>query len=431
VSAQTTDQLLPRLLLGVGDRPTAQLRSHLELHGPLPELRRSDRDQMIRVVERAGVRGHGGAAFPVAVKLRAVASRRGRKIVLANGAEGEPASKKDRVLLRELPHLVLDGAAVAAGAVGAREAIVAVPEDDDRSLQRLQQALDERATAGLRTDPRFLLCPVPRRYITGQETALINYVNTGLPLPTFQGPRPFEHGVRQHPTLVQNVETLAHLALIARGGAEWFRQVGTEEDPGSALITLSGAVRAPGVYEIEHGMPLADLLAMAGAEHEPTAVLIGGYFGGWLPGELASRVLLARAELAPHGAALGAGVIAVLGSRSCPVAETARVADYLAAEGARQCGPCLNGLAGISETIYLLANGTAPAIAHWDLERWCRELPRRGACAHPDGAVRFISSALRVFAAQFAEHARHGRCERCNNAPMLPAPMQPRYAAAA
>ncbi len=424
------DNPLPRLLLGVGETPTARLDAHLDLHGPLPDLRRRPPSELIETVGSAGLRGRGGAAFPVAMKLRAVSARRGRKIVLANAAEGEPASKKDRVLLRELPHLVLDGAAVAARAVGAREALIAVPESDERSIRSLERAVAERGGAGLRDDPRLTLFATPRRYIAGQESALVNLVNNDVLAPTFGAP-PFTRGVRQLPTLVQNVETLAHLALIARHGARWFRQIGTIEDPGSALVTVSGAVRAPGVYEIEHGTPLTGVLASAGADELPAAVLIGGYFGSWVDPAYIPRLLLSRAELAPHEATLGAGVIVALGRDSCPVAETARVADYFAAEGAGQCGPCVNGLAAIADTIRQLATGTASPGTQRALERWCRELPGRGACGHPDGAVQFVSSALRVFLPEFEDHARHGPCERCAAAPALPTPIWRPYAAAA
>ena len=418
---------LPRLLLGVGDAEPAQLEQHLRLHGVLPDLRRHAPTQLIDEIDAAGLRGHGGAAFPVARKLRAVSSRRGRKVVLANAAEGEPASKKDRVLLRELPHLVLDGAAVAARAVGARDAIIAVPELDDRSIRSLERALDERGRAGLRDEPRTAIALTPKRYITGQESALVNFVTTGIAVPTF-GTRPFERGVDQRPTLVQNAETLSHLALIARHGAAWFREVGTPDDPGSALVTICGAVDAPGVYEIEHGTSLSDLLATAAAEQPIAAVLLGGYFGSWVDGASVPRMLLARRELSSHSATLGAGVIAVLGAGSCGVAESARVADYLAREGAGQCGPCVNGLGAIADTLRGLASGTASGGARRELERWCMELPRRGACAHPDGAVRFVASALRTFEAEFADHARRGPCVRCAARPVLPTPTVDTYA---
>src|ERR1019366_8630987 len=239
--------------------------------------------------------------------------------------------------------------------------------------------------------------------------------------PTF-GPRPFERGVRNRPTLVQNVETLAHLALIARHGADWFRQLGTPRDPGSTLVTISGAVASPGVSEIEHGMPLDELLNTAGVTDELTAVLLGGYFGCWLPATQIPSLRLAPEQLADQGASLGCGVIVALGSAACPVAETTRIADYFAAQSAGQCGPCVNGLRAIADTVQQLATGTAARTARWDLERWTSELPRRGACQYPHGAVRFIASALRVFADEFQDHARRGPCERGSQRPTLPAP---------
>jgi hypothetical protein len=138
------------------------------------------------------------------------------------------------------------------------------------------------------------------------------------------------------------------------------------------------------------------------------------------------RALLAAIRLdrgnGGGGASLGAGVIVALGGSACPVAETMRIADYFAAEGAGQCAPCVNGLGAIADTVQQLATGTAPATAQSDLERWASELPGRGACQHPDGAARFLASALRVFADDFREHARRGRCERCSDAPVLPSP---------
>jgi NADH:ubiquinone oxidoreductase subunit F (NADH-binding) len=429
-SGSLEGNVLPRLLLGVGDGQPARLESHLNLHGPLPDLRRYAPGQLIEQIDSAGLRGRGGASFPVARKLRSVASRRGRKALLANGAEGEPASKKDGVLLRELPHLVLDGIAVAARAADVDEAVLAVPETDERRIRSLERAIDERHRAGLRGEPRISLVLTPKRYIAGQEKALINFVNTGVAAPTF-GARPFERGVDGRPTLVQNVETLAHLALIARHGARWFRQLGPTDDPGSALITVSGAVQAPGVYEIEHGTPLSDVLASAGADPGTRAVLVGGYFGGWIDARYVPRVLLERGTLSSFGTTLGAGVIAVLGESGCGVAETTRVADYFAAEGAGQCGPCVYGLAAIADTVQRLASGTAPARARADVERWCGELPQRGACAHPDGAVRFVASALRTFSDEFEDHAAHGPCQRCASTAVLPTPVwQPQAIAA-
>ena len=355
----TDERALPRLLRGIGGRAIAHLEEHLEVHGRLPDLQARSARQVTELVEASGLRGHGGASFPAAKKMRAVASHRGPAIVVANGCEGEPASKKDRVLLREVPHLVLDGAAVAARAVGAREAIVALQRNDARSMGALRLAMRDRRAGGLRDDPRFELFEIEPRYLAGQESALMSSLNGGPGNPSFTPPRPFDRGVIGRPTLVQNVETLAHLALIARKGADWFRELGTPRDPGSALVTVSGSVSAAGVYELEHGTPLDQLLEIAGCGEPLTAVLVGGYFGTWLPASELPRIALGGESLAGYGATLGAGVIVALDASVCPVAESSRIADFFLAESARQCGPCVNGLDAIADTVQQLASGTA------------------------------------------------------------------------
>jgi NADH:ubiquinone oxidoreductase subunit F (NADH-binding) len=399
--------LLPRVLAGAGS---------------LPELGRWAPARLVDEIERAGLRGRGGAAFPVGRKMRAVAAHRGARVVVGNGTEGEPASRKDRLLLAELPHLVLDGAAVAARAVGADTAILAFADSNEVAAHSLRRAVDERRRSGRRDEPRYELHAVDEGFVSGQESALVNALSGGEARPGFRA-RPFERGVGRRPTLVQNVETLAHLALIAQHGAAWFRQAGTAADPGSTLVTLSGAVASPGVYEIEHGAPLSDLLADAGQTEELAAVLIGGYFGCWLPASAIPQLGLSPAQLAEHGAGLGAGAIVALGRSVCPVAETARVAQYFAAESAGQCGPCVNGLAAIAGTMKQIASGTATSAASRNLHRWSNSLAGRGACRFPDGATRFVASALRIFPEAFEYHLRRGPCEGCSAPPVLPVPM--------
>ena len=261
---------------------------------------------------------------------------------------------------------------------------------------------------------------MPPRYIAGQETALINLANTGAALPTF-GERPLSEECASAQRSCKR-RALAHLALIARHGSDWFRQIGSGEDPGSALVTLSGAVEAPGVYEIAHGTPLVDLLEAGIVEDRLRGVLVGGYFGTWITAAEHDRVLLDRESLSRLGASLGAGVVVALGQDSCPVAETLRVADYFAAEGAGQCGPCVNGLGEIADTLQRVGSGTAPPGAFADLQRWCSQLHRRGACAHPDGAARFVASALSAFGDEFETHARSGRCRQCVSRRSFPRP---------
>ncbi len=424
---------LPRLLSGIHPRGALGLEEHLAVHGPLPSAggrgRRRAREQanmLVEEIERAGLLGRGGAAFPTATKMRAVAGARRRAIVVANGAEGEPASLKDRTLLESLPHLVLDGAILAAEAVGAEEVIVCACESADAGVRSVARAIEERAAAGSERAPGLRLAPVPGHYVAGQESALVSYLNGGPAKPTFTPPMPFEQGVRSRPTLVDNVETLAHIALIARHGAPWFRELGTPSQPGSALVTLSGAIVHPGVYEIEHGATLSSLIAAGGgATARVRGALLGGYAGSWVSGELLNGVALSNEHLAPHGASLGAGVVLLLSEDACPVAESARVARWLAGQSTRQCGPCVHGLDALASTIEEIAAGIAGARAAQRIDQLASLVARRGACGHPDGALNPILSAVEVFQAEFADHARHGPCDACSRPPELPLPDRP------
>jgi NADH:ubiquinone oxidoreductase subunit F (NADH-binding) len=400
---------LPRLLAGIRpDGRPLSLREHISVHGPLPVgRRRSGGDALIDIVERSGLRGRGGAAFPTARKMGAVAAGRGRKIVVANGAEGEPASSKDAVLVTQNPHLVLDGAAVAAAAVGAHEVIVAVVATTAGSVTR---AVAERTDEGVdRIIPTVVA--VPEGFIAGEESALVDFLDGGGGLPRFVPPRPFERGIGGHPTLIQNVETLAQLALIARHGPDWFRAVGPAPEPGSTLVTLSGALARPGVYEVARGTRIGDLIDQVGG---PTArlqaFLLGGYAGAWLPADVAWRTPLSEDGLRAHGAILGAGVVIALSSDACGIAETATILAYMAAESAGQCGPCVHGLPAIAQAMGQLARGNAHRDVIERLGAWTWQVTGRGACHHPDGAARLATSALATFASDIADHRRGLPC---------------------
>ncbi len=392
---------LPRLLAGASAGGPISLEEHLARHGV------ADSRTLVELADASGLRGRGGAGFPTGEKLRAVRAQGGRAVVVANGSEGEPGSAKDKALLRTAPHLVVDGAVLAAGAVGAQEAIVVVGAGARRELEIVSAALAERRARRLDC-VRVRLATVPSGFVSGEETAVVAWLNGKPPKPTLTPPRPFERGVDGRPTLVQNVETLAHLALVARYGPDWFRTLGTKAEPGSILVTLGGAVRRPGVYEIARGTPLSDVVAGAGGKTaDVAAYLVGGYFGTWANAAEVERVRLLEADLAPLGAALGAGAIVAFPGSSCGVLETARIVRYLAESSAGQCGPCVHGLAAVASALDRIARGGGEDDAR--LRRWLEQIRGRGACRHPDGASRFTASALTVFARELDNHIR-GRC---------------------
>jgi NADH:ubiquinone oxidoreductase subunit F (NADH-binding) len=211
---------------------------------------------------------------------------------------------------------------------------------------------------------------------------------------------------------VQNPETLAHVALIARHGPAWFREAGTPHDPGTALVTVSGAVARPGVLEIAHGDTLTAVLARVGGVTERRrAVLVGGFHGTWLAADVAEHLALDARSLAHHDATLAAGVVFVLGESSCPVGEVASIVGWLAGQSAGQCGPCANGLPAVASELARIADGRGRTEL---VLRWAGQLGGRGACHLPDGVVRLVRSALDAFAPEFADHERHGPCALCD-----------------
>jgi NADH:ubiquinone oxidoreductase subunit F (NADH-binding) len=387
---------LPRLLPRILDGQPPSLARHLARHG---ELRTGDAG-LVAEIEQSGLTGRGGAAFPTARKLAAVASAPGSPVVVVNGTEGEPASAKDKVLMATEPHLVLDGAVVAARITGAREVyFVAHPP----VAAVVADAIRARRALGL-DDVGIRVVPAADGFVAGEASAVVNWLAGGPPVPTPVPPRLAQHGLHGQPTLVQNAETLAHLALIARYGARWFRELGTAAEPGSMLVTVIGAVRHPGVREIEIGTPVTDVLAAAGGLDRPLrALLIGGYFGTWVPWPDAASLPFSAAGLADLGAAPAAGLVAALPADACGLAEIARVARYLADESAGQCGPCVFGLDAIASELSRVAAGQSASMTL--LRRWLSQVDGRGACRHPDGAVRFIRSGLEVFGPELDLHA--------------------------
>ena len=391
------------------ERPFAtSLAEHQERHGPLPLS-----PDLVAAVTEAGLRGRGGAGFPTGRKMAAVRDRPARSVLVANATEGEPASAKDKALVRLVPHLVLDGMVAAAGAVGAGRAILCVDRRDKATLESAIRAVDERAA---KDAVRLEVAATPSRYVAGEETALVAWLNGGESKPTFTPPRPYEQGVSGAPTLLDNAETLAHVGLIARVGAAGWRSAGAPEEPGTMLVTLAGALGRPGVYEVETGTPIRALLDQSEAA-AAGGVLVGGYFGAWITADEADGAVMSRDGLAPVGASPGCGVLAVLPQDHCPLQEVSAVLRWLATNSAGQCGPCVNGLPALAGAFDRATQGNDVP----ELDRWARMIEGRGGCKLPDGAVRFLDSARRVFAGHLDQHRGRGPCP-ANACQFLPTP---------
>ncbi|MEZ0109588.1 NADH:ubiquinone oxidoreductase subunit F (NADH-binding) [Catenulispora sp. EB89] len=387
-------------------------RIHSLMTGPAPLLgenpgRRETRDDYWRAggyrdlspdvlfnrVNAAGLRGRGGAGFPAAAKLRAVRASGAVPVVVANGAEGEPGSAKDRWLMRARPHLVLDGMLRAVDMT--RAACCYVYVADDEAADSMGRALAEREPVV----PTRIVRPEPT-YVAGEETAAVRRINGGPALPTAKPPRPFEAGVDGAPTLVANVETLARIALLAT----------RSQIPDSLLLTVSGRGLEPELVEAPVGTSVQALAYRADRLDTP-GVLMGGVFGGILdPRRLATA--LEPAALDAAGSALGCGAVHFLAPGECPVALAADGLVWLAGESSRQCGVCVSGTTALARTMTSVVAGTAEPDDLARLGRWSQSLRRRGACGLLDAAANLAASVLRTFGPLVETHL-DGGCPGC------------------
>lgn len=393
----------PALLAGVGAGPG--LGAHRAQHGPLPRV---DVDTLLAALGRLRVRGRGGAAFPFEVKLRTAAerSRQGRRrpVVVVNLSEGEPASAKDSALALMRPHLVLDGAVATAYALGARELHVVVPQDRPLVGTSIRAALAER-----RDPVRAEVHVAASRFVAGQARAVLELMAGRPNLPVTAWSPEAVAGHRGRPTLLSNAETWAQVGLVVLGGEERYAASGTPDEPGTTLLTLvtpSGST--PEVVEVGFGTPWTDVLPPSWSGR---ALLVGGFHGAWVPWAAIAGGRVSVDTMRAAGTPLGAGV--VLAPGECPVTFTARVVDYLAAQSARRCGPCLNGLPALADAVHAVVDGRGGEGADRGgvdrVEALAATVTGRGACAHPDGTARLVRSMLAAFPAEVALHAQ-GRC---------------------
>jgi NADH:ubiquinone oxidoreductase subunit F (NADH-binding) len=379
----------PRLLAGLDSMESLDLTAHLAVHGPLPVMGLA---RLLDLVDAAALAGRGGAGFPFAAKLRALPADVRPRIVV-NGCESEPASWKDRTLLRRSPHLVLDGALAVAAALGARRVDVAV--HDPMSAAAVHSAAQQRPDGGA-----VRIVVIRAGFVAGEGRALLRALDGGPALPPGRRAHATEHGV-----LLSNAETYAQLAVLLRLAAAGYRHTGTLAEPGTTLLTIAGAVARPGVVEIPLGTPLGLLLEAAGAA-SPQAVVVGGYHGSWH--RPTGDIPLSRAGLSSAGGTFGAGVLLVVDDSSCALGELARVASWLAGESAKQCGPCRFGLPALARDVNALFHGLPAVNAAFG---HARAVDGRGACHHPDGTARFVTTGLHLLQNEIAWH-RQGGCGR-------------------
>ncbi len=386
----------PVLLRAVADGPS--LAVHREHRGSPASL---SGDALVAATARMSLRGRGGAGFPFARKLAAVQGARGRSSVVVNLSEGEPASSKDATLALVAPHLVLDGAAACARALGARTVHVVVPGERPAVERAVRRAVDERSADGRR--PAWQVHVASPWFVAGQARAVIELMagRENLPVTAWQ-PEAYG-GHRGRPTLLSNAETFAHVgALVTEGPGV----LGTADEPGTTLLTLRGDTDRPTVVEVPYGTSWSQVLT---ADELDRPVLLGGYHGTWAPAGRLTDLPVSPAALRAGGLTLGAGVVLPLPSGTCPLHRTTRIVAYLAGQSAGRCGPCLNGLPALADALRLLDEGAGSAAR---VRQLVDLVVGRGACAHPDGTARLVSSLLDHWGDEPAAHLRGACAER-------------------
>ena len=408
----------------------------------LPAARARRGDWVLDQLDTAGLRGRGGAGFPAAQKWRSViagGAALGDRYVVANGAEGEPGTFKDRMLMRTNPYLVIEGLSVAAHTVGAREAFLAVKASFTIEIAALERALREMADAGLIADSPITLVSGPEEYLFGEEKALLEVIEGNDPLPRWLPP--YLHGlfattpqegwsagvdhadeagvVGANPTLVSNVETLANVALILTRGADWYRSIGTAETTGPLICTVVGDVVHAGVGEIEPGTRLGDVIDRLGGGPRPGRTIKAVLSG------VANPVMTARALDAPvsyeglvaAGGGLGsAGFIVYDDTRS--MLEVARmVSRFLYVESCGQCRACKQGCGEVTRHLETLAEGNGDVTDIDVIGRRLRNVTDQNRCYLGQEEQIVISSLLREFPEDFVAGIEHDE-----SSPRLPVP---------
>ena len=367
---------------------------------------------VIQEVARSGLRGRGGAGFPTGEKWRAVrAVGAGSRFAVCNAAEGEPATFKDRLLLRTNPYQVLEGLAIAAYAVGAERAYVGVKEVFTQEIQALRRALGEMREADALGGIAVELVLGPDLYLFGEETGLEEVIEGRPPPPLPRVARPFIQGLfatppQDNPTLVNNVETLANVPHILADGPEWLRANGTEGAPGTMVFTICGDVRREGVFELPLGSPLRYLVEeLAGGTPEGRAVK------AIFPGASNTVIVPEQLDTALDfdsmrqvGSGLGAAGFAVFDDSACMVKAAYRYSRFLFVESCGQCPACKFGTGEVTETLSAIdAGGGSDRDLELILVR-ARGSTGGQKCALPTGESLLMQSLVQVFGDEFARH---------------------------
>jgi NADH-quinone oxidoreductase subunit F len=376
-------------LLRPDQKDTENLEDYRQVGGyeALQSIQKIQPKEMIAELEASGLRGRGGAGFPAFRKWQGVSESKGTHYVVINATEGEPDSLKDRTLLTSRPHLIIEGLLIACKAVKSTAAWIVVNEEFADGLKALSTAVNEVRKEGLIGKVDIRILTAPPRYVVGEETALLNWIEGKPAKPRFKLHLPVQKGLWEQPTLIQNAETISNVPYIFRHGAKAYQSIGTESSPGTALFSVQGDVELPGLYELPLGIPLTELIKMAGGmkdNKQIKAALIGGNFGGFLYGE-ALEVKLDYESLKEVGGSLGCGIVRVYHQDHSIEQAADDVLSFFSEETCGQCGPCYMGTEAMRNEFRKYRDN--PSYDIQKLADYSVNLRRKGACGLIDGAA--------------------------------------------
>ncbi len=391
-------------------------------YGALAKAVKTAPEDVIKVISGAGLRGRGGAGFPTGKKwaFTRECPEQPRYLVM-NGGEDEPGSKKDRLLMENLPHLVIEGVIIAAYAIGAVKAYLYINANYDAAMKGMANALAEAKAASYwgqnilesGFDLDIEITPAPHNYVAGEDTAALEVIEGKKPLPRQKPPFPVSVGLFGKPTSVNNVETLANVAPIILHGAKWYRKFGTAESPGTMIFSLSEDVSRPGIYELPFGTPLRYLIEECGGGikggRKIKAIMPAAPSSAFLPPEKIDTPL-DHNSMTEAGSGLGCGVVRLISEDSCIVEEVVKIADFFTAESCGQCPACRMETNTLSMLLKKVQQGQGGQPI---LEQFGKVLAfnkGKGFCnliAMPGPP---IESALKLFPGDFQAHLTSGKC---------------------
>ncbi len=381
----------------------------------------SNAAHVLENIKISGLRGRGGAGFATWKKWDMVAHRQnGQKYLCCNAAEDEPGTYKDRYLLRTNPHQIIEGALIAAYAIGADEIYFYLNGRFETEIQFMELALQEAKEHGYWGQDNapfrtvFHLCKSPGTYVAGEETALLEVIEGKAAQPRQKPPYyPAMHGLYGKPTVVNNAETLANVPHIMQKGGLWFRTTGTPTSPGTMIFTLTGDIKHPGLYELPLGIPLNELIEDygGGIKHGKRlkAVLPGGPSNTIIP-EYQTGVLLDFDSLKMIGSGLGTGAVIVLSEDACMIQAAIEYARFFARESCGQCPPCVLGTAHLVEILERIESGRGSEKEIKQVEQVCGMIKGRGYCYLLTGASIVVESILKHFRDEFDTHVHEAGC---------------------